>query len=78
MKLTYDEKANIAYLKLRDRVGDVETLEITSDFFVDIDGTGAVCGIEMLNARDQLRAGDKGKIILENPLSGEKAELKVA
>lgn len=78
MKLTYDQKANVAYTRLREIEGDIETLEITSEFQVDIDGTGAVCGIELLNANEQLRSGGQGSIILENVLSGEKAELKVA
>uniref|UniRef100_UPI0035695E33 DUF2283 domain-containing protein n=1 Tax=Rhodosalinus sp. TaxID=2047741 RepID=UPI0035695E33 len=54
MKLTYDPDANVAYIRLREREGDVETIELTADFLVDIDATGAVCGIELLNARDQL------------------------
>lgn len=78
MKLTYDEKANVAYIAIRERRGAVDTLEITADFLVDIDETGAVCGIELLNANEQLGSGGAGKIVLENPASGERAELKVA
>jgi uncharacterized protein YuzE len=50
MKLSYDPRANVAYIRLREREGDVETIEVTSDFLVDIDTTGAVCGIELFNA----------------------------
>jgi uncharacterized protein YuzE len=78
MKLSYDPKANVAYIRLRERQGDVETIEVTSDFLVDIDSTGAVCGIELLNANDQLVAGDDGKLVFVKQLSGEKGELKVA
>lgn len=78
MKLTYDPEANAAYIRLRDRVGDVETLEITSDFLVDVDSTGNVCGIELLNANEQLAATDDGKFVFTNPASGETTELKVA
>jgi uncharacterized protein YuzE len=78
MKLTYDPGANVAYIRFRAHEGDVETLEITSDFLVDIDRSGKVCGIELLNANEQLRSGDGGKIVFENPLSGVKSELKVA
>jgi uncharacterized protein YuzE len=77
MKLTYDPKANAAYIKLRDKQGDLETLEITSDFLVDIDETGTVCGIELLNANDQLK-GKEGALVFVNPFSGEETELKVA
>ena len=78
MKLTYDPDANVAYLRLRERQGEVETIELTADFLVDIDETGAVCGIELLNANDQLRDGDDGKLIFVNALSGGQTELDVA
>ena len=71
-------KANVAYIRLREREGEVETIEVTSDFLVDIDATGAVCGIELLNANEQLIAGDDGKLVFVNQLNGEKGELKVA
>ena len=78
MKLTYDSGANAAYIRIREKTGDLETIEITSDFLVDIDASGKVCGIELLNANEQLVSGDDGKIVLTNPHSGETAELKVA
>ncbi len=78
MKLTHDPKANVAYLRLREKQGDVETIEITGDFLVDIDETGAVCGIELLNANEQLKGGDGGRIIYVDPHSGEEAGLQVA
>jgi uncharacterized protein YuzE len=78
MKLSYDPKANVAYIRLREQHGDVETIVVTSDFLVDIDATGAVCGIELLNANEQLVAGDDGKLVFVNQLNGEQGELKVA
>ncbi len=78
MKLSYDPKANVAYIRFREKQGDVETIELTSDFLVDIDETGAVCGIELLNANEQLTAGDDGKLVFVNQLNGEQGELKVA
>jgi uncharacterized protein YuzE len=78
MKLSYDPQANVAYIRLREKQGDVETIQVTSDFLVDIDATGAVCGIELLNANEQLTAGDDGKLIFVNQLNGEQGELKVA
>ena len=64
MKLTYDPKVNAAYIRLREKQGDIETIEVTGDFLVDIDETGTVCGIELLNASDQLVAGDDGKFVV--------------
>jgi uncharacterized protein YuzE len=78
MKLSYDPSANVAYIRLRERQGDVETIQVTADFLVDIDATGAVCGIELLNANEQLVAGDDGKLVFVNQLNGEVGELKVA
>jgi uncharacterized protein YuzE len=78
MKLTYDPKANVAYIRLREKTGDIETIQLTADFLVDIDETGAVCGIELLNANEQLTAGDDGKLIFVNHLTGGQEELKVA
>jgi uncharacterized protein YuzE len=78
MKLSYDPKANVAYIRLRERQGDVEMPEITADFRVDIDATGTVCGIELLNANEQLVAGDDGKLVFVNQLNGERGEFKVA
>jgi uncharacterized protein YuzE len=78
MKLSYDPRANVAYIRLREREGEVETIEVTSDFLVDIDATRAVCGIELLNANEQLIAGDDGKLVFVNQLNGERGELRVA
>jgi uncharacterized protein YuzE len=78
MRLTYDPDANVAYIRLRERQGDVETVEVTADVLVDVDETGQVCGIELLNAREQLAAGDGGKLVLVNRASGDEKELSVA
>ena len=78
MKLTHDPKANIAYIQFREREGDLETIKVTSDLFVDIDETGQVCGIELLDANAQLVSGHDGKLLYVNPLNGNSQELKVA
>jgi uncharacterized protein YuzE len=78
MRLTYNPKANVAYLRLCKQQGDIETITLTPDFLVDIDATGAVCGIELLNANEQLIVGDDGKLIVVNQLDGTRCELNVA
>jgi uncharacterized protein YuzE len=77
MRLTYDPAANVAYISLRERQGDVETIEVTADVLLDIDETGQVCGIELLDAREQLK-GDGGRFVLVNRESGDERELDVA
>lgn len=78
MKLSYDPQGNVAYLRLSERQGEVETIEVTSDFLVNIDATGAVCGIELLNANAQLIAGDDDKVVFVNQLNGKKGEFSFA
>jgi len=78
MNVSYDPAANIAYIRFRARTGAVETIRVADDFLVDVDETGAVCGIELLDANAQLTQGDDGKLVLENALSGGRTELDVA
>lgn len=78
MQFSYDAAANVAYIRFRGQRGEVETIRLTDDFLVDIDATGAVCGVELLNANEQLRAGDDGKLVVLDALGGQVGELKVA
>lgn len=78
MKLTYDRERNIAYLRLRPRGTEVETIRVSDELNVDIAPDGSVYGIELLNANEQLRSADGGKFVLVDeqgretsvPLSG--------
>ena len=54
MQLTYDPRYNIAYLRLREKTAEVETLRISDSLNVDIAPDGTVYGIELLNANEQL------------------------
>jgi uncharacterized protein YuzE len=78
MHLTYDPDHNVAYIRLRKADGPVEAIRVTSDFLVDIDQTGAVCGVELLNANAQLIAGDDGRMIVERAGAGVMGDVKVA
>jgi uncharacterized protein YuzE len=64
MKLTYDPKYNVAYVRLHKKTGPVTTLRISDELNVDISPDGTVYGIELLNANAQL-AEDQGQIILQ-------------
>jgi uncharacterized protein YuzE len=77
MKLTYDPRANAAYIRLREKAGDVKTIKVTDDLLIDISPDGSVFGIELLNANEQLTQAD-GKFIFVDPVSGEEKFLKVA
>ena len=66
MQITHDPKANIAYIRLRERQGTVETIRLTEDFLVDIDETGTVCGVELLNANEQSAREDKAPLLFSS------------
>jgi uncharacterized protein YuzE len=53
----------------------VETIKISDEINVDIAPDGTIYGIELLNANKQLRKEDKGKFLIINEATGEKAEV---
>jgi uncharacterized protein YuzE len=64
MKLTYDRDRNIAYLRLRPKGAQVETIRVSDELNVDIAPDGSIYGIELLNANEQLRAADGDRLVL--------------
>ncbi|MGB9368527.1 MAG: DUF2283 domain-containing protein [Xanthobacteraceae bacterium] len=64
MRLTYDRSRNIAYLRLRPKGEQVETIRVSDELNVDIAPDGSVYGIELLNANEQLRAADNERLVL--------------
>ncbi|WP_152046417.1 DUF2283 domain-containing protein [Aureimonas psammosilenae] len=78
MRLTYDPQANAAYIRFKDERVEVETIEISASVLIDLAPDGSVYGIELLNANEQLRAGDDGNFVFTDPESGREAMLKVA
>ncbi len=75
MKLTYDPKHNVAYLRLRPKGAEVETIRVSDELNVDIAPDGSVYGFELLNANEQLRAADNGKFVLVDAEDGRESEL---
>ena len=78
MKLTYDPRYNIAYIRLLEKNAQVETLQASDELNIDIAPDGRVYGIELLNANKQLRAQDGGRPIVRNEAAGEELELPLA
>ena len=78
MKLTYDPRYNIAYLRLHEKLTEVETIKISEELNVDIAADGTIYGIELLNANEQLRKEDHGKLLVINEATGDKAEVVLA
>ncbi len=75
MKLTYDPRYNVAYLRLYEKTAEVETIRVSDELNVDIAPDGTVYGIELLNAKEQLRAGDAGALVVVNEARGDRQEI---
>lgn len=78
MKLTYDSDNNVAYIRLRPKGGEVETIRVSDELNVDIAPDGSVYGIELLNANEQLRASDEGKLVLVDEVEGKESALPLS
>ncbi len=78
MKLTYDPRHNVAYLRLHEKTAQVETLRISDELNVDLTPDGTVYGIELLNANEQLRAADNGTFVIVNEAIGDRREIPLA
>ena len=76
MKLTYESRHSIAYIRLAESVTEVETVRVGEEVNVDLTPDGKVYGIELLNANEQLGPLIAGKLTLENEATG--ATLDVA
>jgi uncharacterized protein YuzE len=76
MKLTYDPRHNVAYLRLHERAGaQVETIRLSDELNVDLAPDGTVYGIELLNANAQLCGEDGGNFVLVNEAEGGRREI---
>ncbi len=75
MKLSYDPRYNIAYLRLADSTADVESVRVSEELNVDMTPDGKVYGIELLNANQQVGAAAIGKLAVENEATGKTAEV---
>jgi uncharacterized protein YuzE len=75
MKFTYDPRYNIAYIRFHEKTAEVETLRISEELAVDLAPDGTIYGIELLNANEQLKREDMGKLLVVNEATGEQKEL---
>jgi uncharacterized protein YuzE len=77
MKLTYDPRYNVAYLRFKEKTAEVETIHLSDELNVDIAPDGTVFGIEMLNANQQLRASDGGNLVVVNEALAQRQEVRL-
>jgi uncharacterized protein YuzE len=78
MKLTYDPRHNVAYIRLQEKTAQVETVRVSDELNVDLAPDGTIYGIELLNANEQLRAGDNGALVIVNEAVGDRKEIPFA
>jgi uncharacterized protein YuzE len=77
MKLSYDPQYNIAYLRLQEKSGEVNTIHIGNALNIDIAPDGSIYGIEFLNANEQLASPNADAIEIVNQLTGQCAQIKL-
>jgi uncharacterized protein YuzE len=78
MKLSFDPRYNIAYIRFHEKRAQVETVKISEDFNVDMAPDGSIYGVELLNASEQLQREDDGKLIVINEATGAKTEVVIS
>lgn len=69
MRLFYDPRRNVAYIRLRPGTAEVETVRVSDEINIDLAPDGTVAGIELLNANEQLR-GDGGRLVVAHEADG--------
>jgi len=77
MKLSYDPRYNIAYIKLREKTAEVETIRVSDELNVDISPDGKIYGIELLNANEQLEFAKDHGLVLVNESTGKTVKLPI-
>jgi uncharacterized protein YuzE len=78
MKLTYDSRHNIAYLRFHEKTAEVETIQISDEINVDIAPNGTVYGVELLNANEQLCGENDGNLVVVNEAAGTTGQIALA
>lgn len=75
MRMSYDPRYNVAYIRFHEPRNDVETIQISDELSIDLAPDGMVYGIEFMNANEQLQRDDPGKLLIINEATGESSEL---
>jgi uncharacterized protein YuzE len=71
---TYDPRYNIAYMRFREKHGEIDSIRISDELIVDMAPDGTLYGIELLNPNEQLRRDETEKLLIINEATGEHVE----
>jgi uncharacterized protein YuzE len=77
MKISYDSKLNVAFIKFQEHRADVQSIRLSDELILDMTADGKIYGLELLNANEQLQTQD-GYLHVVNELTGQKAELAIS
>ena len=69
MRLSYNPRRNVAYIRLRPGIAELDTVRVCDEINIDLAPDGTVAGIELLNANEQLR-GDGGRLVVSHEMDG--------
>lgn len=78
MKVSYDSRYNVAYIRFREKTTGVETIRVSDEINVDISPDGKIYGIELLNANEQLPIMKGGKFILADESTGKTRQFPIS
>jgi len=78
MRLTYDPRFNIAYIRFRQKSTEVQSVKLSDELIVDMAPDGSIYGIELLNANEQLQRDEEGNLLLINEATGEQVEVPLS
>jgi len=78
MQVSYDPRYNIAYIKLKEKQEEVETIRLSESVNIDLSPDGSVFGIELLNANEQLGLLTGENITFLNEAEGKKIVLDLS
>ena len=78
MRFAHDPHYNIAYIRFQEKQAEVEAIRFSGELVVDVAPDGTIYGIELLNASEQLRREDTGRLLVINEATGEHAKLPLA
>lgn len=67
MKIEYDREADALYIQLRE-VAVEDNLDIEEGVTIDLDLSGHIVGIEILDASTRMSSQDLSKVAIENLL----------
>jgi len=78
MKLSYHPDHNIAYILLKEKLAEVETIRVSDELNIDMAPDGTNYGIELLNANAQLSDNGRAELIVVDGASGRSSTVKLA